>query len=139
MIKGWHTRFWGKTGYRNIKEFKQALLHKLSTRPDSKIKNTLSHWQESHFDSHDIFRAVIQHIEVTARQNPAPLVSSAAALLFSARHIFSYAPDASRAAQALMGFRLKRFGREVIAVHQGGELFDSLLTLQKNDVLVLLP
>lgn len=131
------SRFWRKLGFNTIKEFRQAYLENQGIQPDRKVKNTLSSLTHGNFNANNLFNNVLQHIERTQAMNSDGNIERAAAMIASKKIIYGYAPDVSLGAFEGLRFRLRRFGIEVIKIPPGGEIYDTLLNIEKRHTVIV--
>jgi DNA-binding MurR/RpiR family transcriptional regulator len=131
------SRFWEKIGFSNMKEFKKALIQSKDTTPVSKIKNTLSKLDDKDSTISKIFTRNISTIDKTLNFLSSEEVDNAASLMISAAKIFVFAPDASLSIALLLRYRLRRFGIEFILIEGGSSIYEYLLNISNNDVVLI--
>ncbi len=131
------SRFWNKIGFRNMKEFKKALIQSKDTTPVSKIKNTLARLHDEDATISEIISRNIATIHKTLDFLSPAEIDSAAALMIEAAKLYVFAPDASLGIADILRYRLRRFGIELILIEGGSSVYEYLLNIAKKDVVLI--
>lgn len=131
------SRFWNKIGYENIKDFKQALKNESNTTPASKLKNTISKLENSDNSMKEIILRDIYTIEKTLEHITASQINNAANLILAKKKRYIYAPDVSIGIAEILKYRLKRFGIEFFSIQGGSAIYEDLINISKEDLVLL--
>ncbi|WP_175413009.1 MurR/RpiR family transcriptional regulator [Clostridium sp. AWRP] len=131
------SRFWNKIGYENIKAFKQALKKESNTTPASKLKNTISKLENSDNSMKEIILRDIYTIEKTLEHITSSQINNAANLILAKKKRYIYAPDVSMGIAEILKYRLKRFGIEFFSIQGGSSIYEDLINISKEDLVLL--
>lgn len=131
------SRFWNKIGFSSMKEFKKALIQSKDTTPVSKIKNTLARLHDEDSTISGIITRNISTIHKTLEFLSPEEIDNAAYFMISAAKIYIFAPDASLSIACLLRYRLRRFGIELILIEGGSSIYEYLLNITNEDVVLV--
>ncbi|CAH1220582.1 MurR/RpiR family transcriptional regulator [Paenibacillus sp. JJ-223] len=132
------SRFWRAVGYDNAKAFKIRLRTSEDTTPALKLNKTISRMDTDSLPV-QLLEASVAHLQETLSHMKNGDLEQAAVLFSEARRVYVYAPGPSAGLAELLSFRLSRFGMTVVRLAGGGhELLETLMHMQKEDVVLLL-
>ncbi|MCM3767252.1 MurR/RpiR family transcriptional regulator [Neobacillus niacini] len=133
------SRFWRKIGYENFKAFKAAILEKEQLSPQKKLKNSLEQIQNQQLSIHEHLLAISNNqILNTLEELDSEQFKEAITLMSNCRKLYIHAPASAEGIAVLMKHRLDRFGLDIEILQKNGqELFESLMHIQKEDVIFL--
>ncbi|MEN1989410.1 MurR/RpiR family transcriptional regulator [Paenibacillus hubeiensis] len=132
------SRFWRAVGYDNAKAFKIRLRTSEDTTPALKLNKTISRMDTDSLPV-QLLEASVAHLQETLSHMKSGDLEQAAVLFSEARRVYVYAPGPSAGLAELLSFRLSRFGMTVVRLAGGGhELLETLMHMQKEDVVLLL-
>lgn len=132
------SRFWRAVGYDNAKAFKIRLRTSEDTTPALKLNKTISRMDTDSLPVQSL-EASVAHLQETLSHMKSGDLEQAAVLFSEARRVYVYAPGPSAGLAELLSFRLSRFGMTVVRLAGGGhELLETLMHMQKEDVVLLL-
>lgn len=131
------SRFWRKIGFKNIKDFKKYLRENASLTPASKISVTLEQWNNDGFNLQDLAHQYYLHIEKTLKQVKPEVLEKAAERIISAPKVYIFAPDGSLGLAEILMYRLTRFGIEFIMLKGGSAIYESMINLSRNDLVIM--
>lgn len=131
------SRFWAEIGTRNLKDFRQRVKDELLLSPSRKLQSAFDKLNPGSGVGANIL-AGADYLQQSVERLEQADFDLGASLLGSARTVYIYAPGSAECLAALMEFRLNRFGVQVRRLERGGhELFDSLLGVSNQDVIVI--
>lgn len=132
------SRFWRAVGYDNAKAFKIRLRTSEDTTPALKLNKTISRMDTDSLPV-QLLEASVAHLQETLSHMKSGDLEQAAVLFSEARRVYVYAPGPSAGLAELLSFRLSRFGMTVVLLAGGGhELLETLMHMQKEDVVLML-
>lgn len=131
------SRFWSKIGFNNIKEFKTALSDYCTPTPYSKVEKTLSTLKNDNNIIHNIIKRDVYTMEKTLELINESEIYKAVNLLINKRKRYIYAPDVSDGIARILAYRLKRFGLEFNFIQGGSSLYEDLINITSDDVLLV--
>ncbi|SES21959.1 transcriptional regulator, RpiR family [Gracilibacillus ureilyticus] len=130
------SRFWNKVGFVNLKAFKHAVREELAVSPAGKMKNVKKKGLKQNIyltleKSVELLQETIEHIDPQK-------FNSAIELLQHAENIYVLAQGPSKGLGELLVYRIRRFGKSIHTFQcQGNELFEEMIHLKRNDVVIL--
>ncbi|QAY65275.1 MurR/RpiR family transcriptional regulator [Paenibacillus protaetiae] len=131
------SRFWSEIEFKNLKEFKQHVKDEILLSPSRKLQSAFAKADEGSRAETNIM-ATAGYLRGTIERLKQEQFDAAVSLLGEARVVHIYGPGSAESLAALMDFRLTRFGVPVHRLTKGGhELFDSLIHIKKQDVIVI--
>jgi DNA-binding MurR/RpiR family transcriptional regulator len=133
------SRFWKKIGYANFKAFKSTIIQNEQMSPEKKLQHSLTQIQNQQLKIHEhLFSITDLQIKQTLGELDINTFKEAISLMSTCRRLYIHAPSSAEGIAVLMKHRLKRFGLDIeILPKSGHELFESLMHLQKEDVVFL--
>lgn len=129
------SRFWRKIGFTNIKDFKQNINLSSSITPASKVKSTIDKLKNSPIQ--DIMLKNISNINKTMGSMDENKINECINLILNRQKIYVYAPDASFGIAKVFEYRLKRFGINLIFIGNGSSLFEDLINIKEDDLVII--
>lgn len=133
------SRFWKKIGYDNLKSFKNDIFESEQISPEKKLHHSLTQIQTQQLKIHEhLFSITDDQLKHTLMELNVEEFTEVISLLSNCRKLYIHAPASSEGIAVLMKHRLKRFGLDIeILPKSGHELFESLMHIQKEDVVFL--
>lgn len=131
------SRFWKKIGFKDVKDFKKYLRENNSLTPASKISVTLEQWNYEDFNLQNLTSKYYLHLEKTLSQVMPETLEKAAISIISAPKIYVFAPDGSLGLAEILIYRLNRFGIEFFILKGGSALYESMINISKNDLVIM--
>lgn len=132
------SRFWNKIGFKNLKEFKLYIRNNSNTfTPSSKILVALNEWKKNDEYIHNMTLEYSDHIVKTLEHLTPSILQKSAQSIIAAKHIYIFAPDASIGVAEILNYRLNRFGIKIILMKSGSQLYESMINLNKDDLVIL--
>ncbi|MDF2594768.1 MAG: hypothetical protein K0R69_1109 [Clostridia bacterium] len=130
------SRFCKQMGYSSFKDLKFKILESLAVSPDKKLLLSLSQ-NTAGSVSHSL-DCQIQNLLKTKEHLSEKIINQAIAALLNANTIYLFGKGASSCLVSLLGFRLTRFGKNIITIPTGGsEIFESLANLSTKDLVIV--
>ncbi|MDL4841199.1 MurR/RpiR family transcriptional regulator [Aquibacillus rhizosphaerae] len=131
------SRFWRSVGYKNFKDFKTQMRTQLEVSPAGKMKNIMRKAEGHELQYHKLTMSV-DHLQKTMEHFSSNDFDQAVDTLSRAHNIYIYCPGPSIGLGHLLYYRLSRFGLHIRIIHNNGsELFEDLLHINKNDVVII--
>lgn len=131
------SRFWQNIGFANFKAFKEYVKKNLAVTPAAKIRNTLNEIDENDIPL-EIINRQIEHYKDTLNNLSRQELKKATDAIIKAKNVYIYGHGPSEGLAVFLEFRLNRFGINVKRIKQtGSELFEALIHMQKEDVVLL--
>ncbi len=131
------SRFWRSVGYKNFKEFKLKVKEQLESSPAGKMQNIMKQVEGGELQHHTLSISV-SHLEKTLQHFSAKNFDEAIQTLLTSQQIFLYCPGPSKGLGELMCYRMARYGLSIkIIENNGSEIFEDLLHISKDDVIVI--
>ncbi|WP_226668849.1 MurR/RpiR family transcriptional regulator [Metabacillus litoralis] len=131
------SRFWRIVGFKNLKDFKLNISSQLEVSPAGKFKNVMRRVEGQDVQNHTLSLS-INHLYKTIEELSEDSFQHAVEYLSAAKKIYIHCPGPSVGLGELMHYRMARFGMEIETINKGGsELFERLMHLKKEDVIVL--
>lgn len=134
------SRFWRSVGFKNMKHFKAHVREQLDVTPVTpagKLKSIMEKADTSTL-SEQLLEVGIRNLEETVQHYSSEALEASVSALLSARVIYLYGPGPSAGLAQLMHYRLRRFGLSIRHLDRGGsELFEDLLHISKDDLVVI--
>ena len=131
------SRFWSKIGYKNLNELKKAVYENQETTPFSRMNAALSQWEKVGISPDMIISRMSLHMEKTFRSVTPAMMDQAVDMILKAEHIYLFAPDASGGLGYIMQYRLMRLGIRLIPIPAGSQIYDFMVNVKKEDLLLL--
>lgn len=132
------SRFWNKIGFKNLKEFKLHIRNNNSTfTPSSKILVALNEWKKNDEHIHNMTLEYSDHIVKTLQHLTPLILQESAQSIITAKQIYIFAPDASIGVAEILNYRLNRFGIKILFMKSGSQLYESMIHLNKDDLVIL--
>ncbi|WP_282940147.1 MurR/RpiR family transcriptional regulator [Paenibacillus sp. RC67] len=131
------SRFWKAVGYKNLKDFKLALMEERDVSPANKMRNMLNKVEADDLPG-NMMELGVQYLNETAAELSREHFQLAVEAINAARHLYVYAPGPSEGLGSLLRFRLMRFGYAIQSLPKSGrELYEYLPLLQQGDVVII--
>ena len=131
------SRFWKKTGFKDVKDFKKYLRESTRLTPSSKISVTLGQWQDEDINLQSFTSKYYLHLEKTLSQVKPKTLEEAAKKIISRPKIYVFAPDGSLGLAEILIYRLNRFGIEFSILKGGSALYESMINLSEQDLVIM--
>lgn len=131
------SRFWKAVGYKNLKDFKLALMEERDISPANKMRNMLNKVEADDLPGH-MMELGVQYLTETSGGLSREHFWLAVEAMNAAKHMYVYAPGPSEGLGSLLRFRLMRFGYAIQSLPKSGrELYEYLPLLQPEDVVIV--
>lgn len=131
------SRFWKAVGYKNLKDFKLALMEERDVSPANKMRNMLNKVEADDLPG-NMMELGVQYLNETATELSREHFQQAVQAINAARQLYVYAPGPSEGLGSLLRFRLMRFGYAIQSLPKSGrELYEYLPQLQQGDVVII--
>lgn len=131
------SRFWRVIGYANLRQFRNHCRELLIVSPASKMKAAFAKIASNDTVS-EVANQAATFLDDTVRTVSRAQFRSAAVALASAPRSFVFAPGPAEGLGMLLQFRLNRFNIDIEMMNKHGvQLFESLLKLRRDDLLVV--
>ncbi len=131
------SRFWKKIGFNNIKDFKNYLRESAKLTPASKISVTLEQWNNDGLNLQDLAHKYYLHLEKTLKQVKPEVLEKVAEKIIAAPKVYMFAPDGSLGLAEILIYRLTRLGVEFIMLKGGSAIYESMINLSRNDLVLM--
>lgn len=134
------SRFWRSVGFKNIKDFKTHVREQLDVTPVTPAGKMKSIMEKADTSTllEQLLEVGIRNLEETVQHYSSEAIEASVSALLSARVIYLYGPGPSSGLTELMHYRLRRFGLSIKRLdHGGSELFEDLLHISSDDLVVI--
>lgn len=131
------SRFWQKLEIRNLKELKLMQYNQERSTPSSRLASALSHRAETP-DHHQLYleKCTLQ-LQKTLQNTSTDTIKSAAEAIYHAKHVYIMAPDAAAGLAVILQYRLRRLGIELIPIKSGSEIYESMINISSEDIVLI--
>lgn len=131
------SRFWQAVGSANLKEFKSKHRELHSVTPAVKMKNIINKLSSEDVVG-DMLELTTNYLQETSRNLVREDFNKAVDVLAQGRKTYIFAPGPAEGLGQLLHFRLNRLGIPSETIEKSGaQLFESILPLNEQDVIVI--
>ncbi len=131
------SRFWGKIGFSNLKEFKKTVFQSQETTPYSRISASLSRWEAEGISPERLTEHIVLCMQKSFSVTAPEQFDRAAEMVLEAKNIYLYAPDSSEGLECVIRYRLQRLGIRTFHLPSGSQIYDSMVNLDRDDLIIL--
>lgn len=131
------SRLWTKIGFKNLKELKKTLYQKQEATPYSRMNGALNQWRESGISPDMLMEHLSAQLERTFQVVRPEQLEQAVDMLIQAKQVYCFAPDVSAGLGCILQYRLLRLGIRLTFLPGGSQIYDAMLNLRQEDLILL--
>lgn len=131
------SRFWGKIGFQNLKEFNKAVFENRKATPYSRISASLARWEEEGISPGGLTEHVLLCMQKSFSVTMPEQFDQAAEMVLAAENVYVYAPDTSAGLECVIRYRLQRLGIRILHIPSGSQIYDVITNLGSKDLVIL--